>query len=67
MRMAAPAVVQTKEGAPEASSVDVVTGQASASMSPTPSTAEGSTLEELLPPEGSASLGIGAEPSWSLV
>ena len=47
--------------------MDVAIGQASASMSPTPSTTRGAAQEELLPQEGSASLGISVEPSQSLV
>jgi len=56
-----------EEGALEASLVDVVMGQASMSMSSTPSTTEGAAPEGLLPQEGPAPLGIGVEPSRSLV
>ena len=56
-----------EEHTPEASMADVAMGQASASMSPAPSTTGGSALEELLSQEGSVPLGISVEPSHSLV
>jgi len=67
MQVAASAVGRMGEGAPEVSLTDVVIGQASALMSPSPSTTGGAALEELLPQEGSAPLGISVEPSRSLV
>ena len=67
MRVAASLVGQTEESRPEASLVDVAMEQASASMSPAPSTTGGAALEELWPQKGSAPLGIGVEPSRSLV
>ena len=47
MQVAMSAVWRTEGGAPKASFMDVVTGQAFVSMSPTPSIARGAALEEL--------------------
>ena len=67
MQVAMSTTRQTEGGAPEASFVDVVTGQASVSMSPSPFVARGAALEELPPLERSASLEVGAGMSRSLV
>ena len=67
VQVAVSVVGQMEEGAPKESLSDVVMGQAFASTSPTPSTTRGSTLEELLPQEGSTPLGFSAEPSRSMV
>ena len=67
VHVAASAAGRTKEGAPETTLADLAMGQASASMSPAPSIAERAAPEELLSQEGSASLGIDAEPCRSLV
>ena len=61
------AVGRRDGGTPEASIVDVAIGQASVSMSPTPSVARGATLEELSPPERLAPLEVGTGTSRSLV
>ena len=49
VQVAASVAGRMEEGEPEASLADVAMGQASTSMSPTPSTARGAALEELLP------------------
>ena len=58
---------RTEGGAPEASFVDVATGQASVFASPAPSIARGAALEEPLPQERSTPLEVDAGTSWSLI
>jgi len=67
MQVAMFTVWRTEGGAPKASFMDVATGQASVSTSPSPSVARGAVLEELPLLEGSALLEVGAGPSQSLV
>ena len=67
VQVAMPAAGQMKGGAPEASFVDVATGQASMSTSPTPSVARGAALEELPPPKRSTPLEVDTGMSRSLV
>ena len=61
------AMKRTERGAPMASFMDVVIGQASMHASPTPSIARGAALEELPPQERSAPLEVSAGMSRSLV
>lgn len=60
-------VGQVEKNAAEASSVIMVMGQTSTSLPSAPPIAEGSTLEEVAPTEGSAPLGTDVGLSWALV
>lgn len=60
-------VGQVEKNAAEASSVIMVMGQTSTSLPSAPPIAEGATLEEVAPMEGSAPLGTDVGLSWALV